>query len=189
MIKKILMPMVALMALFALTGCSEETSPVSTPDPDKARPDRTTIVDVALAVNAETGEFSTLIAALVAADLVDALSGNGQLTVFAPTDAAFAAIDLNADNIGDLDTAVLSDILLYHVAKGKRMAEDVVSSTQIRMLNGAFTKISLMDGAAYIDEAMIVDTDVPADNGVIHIIDGVLIADEDSTPGGYMHMD
>jgi uncharacterized surface protein with fasciclin (FAS1) repeats len=179
MFKKMMLPILALVAVFALAGCS-----VSTDNPDKARPDRTTIVDVALSVNAETGEFSTLIAALVAANLVDALDGNGQLTVFAPTDAAFAALDLNADNIGDLDTATLTDILLYHVAKGRRMAEDVVSSQQIRMLNGAFTKISLMDGGAYIDESMIIQTDVPADNGVIDIINAVLLPDDDSTPGG-----
>jgi uncharacterized surface protein with fasciclin (FAS1) repeats len=61
------------------------------------------------------------------------------------------------------------------VAKGRRMAEDVVSSTQIRMLNGQFTEISLRDDGAYIDDSMIVSTDVPADNGVIHVINAVLM--------------
>jgi transforming growth factor-beta-induced protein len=174
--KKLAIASLALVATFALTGCSDDSNPTALSGADKVKPsERTTIVDVALSVNADTGEFSTLIAAILAADLADALSGNGQLTVFAPTDAAFAALDLDADNIGDLDTGTLTEILLYHVAKGRRMAEDVVSSTQIRMLNGGFTSISLMDGSAYIDDAMIVSTDVPADNGVIHVIDAVLM--------------
>jgi uncharacterized surface protein with fasciclin (FAS1) repeats len=174
--KTLMIATLMLVSAGALTGCSEDMNPTAVNDADKVKPsERTTIVDVALGVNADTGEFSTLIAALVAADLVDALNGNGQLTVFAPTDAAFAKLDLDADNIGDLDKGALSNILLYHVAKGNRMAEDVVSSTQIRMLNGEFTSISLMDGGAYIDESMIIATDVPADNGVIHIIDTVLL--------------
>jgi transforming growth factor-beta-induced protein len=134
-----------------------------------------TIVDVALAVNAESGEFSTLIAAVVSADLVAALSAVGQRTVFAPTDAAFAELGLDADNIGDLPAAALKDILLYHVAAGRRYAADVVSSDRIRMANGGFTRIKLMDGAAYINDSQIVVTDVEASNGVIHIIDAVLL--------------
>ena len=174
--KKLMITTLFLVAAFALTGCSEDNNPTSVNAVDKVKPsERTTIVDVALAVNAESGEFSTLIAAVVAADLVGALSGNGQLTVFAPTDAAFAELDLNADNIGDLDTATLTNILLYHVANGRRMAEDVVSSDQIRMKNGQFTMISVTDDGAYINDSMIVATDVPADNGVIHVIDAVLL--------------
>ena len=174
--KKLMITTLMALALFAFTGCSEDSNPTSITTNEKVKPsERTTIVDLALAVNAETGEFSTLIAALVAADLVDALNGNGQLTVFAPTDEAFAAIDLNADNIGDLPKDALTNILLYHVAKGRRMAEDVVASDQIRMLNGDRTMIKLMDGAAYIDDAMIVAPDNGTDNGVIHIIGGVLL--------------
>ena len=174
--KKLMITTMFLVAAFAMTGCSEDNNPTAVSSVDKVKPsERTTIVDVALAINADSGEFSTLIAAVVAADLVDALSGNGQLTVFAPTDAAFAALDLNDDNIGDLDQDTLTGILLYHVAKGRRMAEDVVSSNQIRMLNGQRTMISLMDGMAYINDSKIVATDVPADNGVIHVIDAVLL--------------
>ena len=173
---KLIIPALALVAAFALAGCSDDSNPTAVTGADKVKPsERTTLVDVALAVNADSGEFSTLIAAVQAAGLVDALSGNGQLTVFAPTDAAFAAAGLDAASVGDLDTGVLTDILLYHVAKGRRMAEDVVSSTQIRMLNGQFTEIGLMDGDAMIDGATIVATDVPADNGVIHVIDAVLM--------------
>jgi uncharacterized surface protein with fasciclin (FAS1) repeats len=174
--KKLMITTLFLVGMFALTGCSEDSNPMNVSGEDKVKPsERTTIVDVAIGINEETGEFSTLIAAVLAADLAGALSGNGQLTVFAPTDAAFAKLDLDADNIGDLDKDTLAGILLYHVAKGRRMAEDVVSSDQIRMLNGQFTMISLMDDMAYINDAQIVATDVPADNGVIHVIDTVLL--------------
>jgi uncharacterized surface protein with fasciclin (FAS1) repeats len=134
-----------------------------------------TIVDVALAVNAQSGEFSTLIAAVVAADLVGALSAVGQRTVFAPTDAAFAELGLNAANIGDLPKDALTNILLYHVTTGRRDAGSVVSSSRIRMANGGFTTIGLKDGGAYINDSQIVITDVEASNGIIHVIDGVLL--------------
>ena len=174
--KKLMITTLFLVSLIALTGCSEDNNPMSVSGDDKVKPsERTTIVDVAIGINEETGEFSTLIAAVLAADLAGALSGNGQLTVFAPTDEAFAKLDLNAENIGDLDKDALTGILLYHVAKGRRMAEDVVASDQIRMLNGQRTMIGLMDGMAYINDSKIVATDVPADNGVIHVIDSVLL--------------
>jgi uncharacterized surface protein with fasciclin (FAS1) repeats len=134
-----------------------------------------TIVDVALSVNAETGEFSTLIAAVLAAGLADELSARGQRTVFAPTDAAFAELELDAVTVGALPVETLRTILLYHVAPGRRSAADVVAADRIRMANGGFTRIRVMDGAAYINDATIVATDVEATNGVIHVIDTVLL--------------
>jgi uncharacterized surface protein with fasciclin (FAS1) repeats len=141
----------------------------------KADQERTSIVDVALAVNAETGEFSTLIAAVVAADLVATLDGNRQFTVFAPTDAAFAELGLDASNIGSLPKQALTNILLYHVAPGNRPAEDVVMSSQVRTLAKKFLKVSVTADGAYVNNAMIVLPDVFADNGVIHVIDKVLL--------------
>ncbi len=134
-----------------------------------------TIVDVALSVNAETGEFSTLIAAVVAADLVGPLSAVGQRTVFAPTDAAFLDLGLDASNIGDLPKDALTNILLYHVAPGRRDSGSVVTSDRIRMSNGGFTRIRVEGGAAYINDAQILLTDVEARNGMIHVIDSVLL--------------
>jgi uncharacterized surface protein with fasciclin (FAS1) repeats len=134
-----------------------------------------TVVDVALAVNAETGEFSTLIAAVVEAGLVETLSANGQRTVFAPTDAAFAKLNLNADNIGDLPLDALRDILLYHVTPGRRDASSVVGSKQIRMANGKFTKISVTADGVFINDSPISATDVLAGNGIIHVIEAVLL--------------
>lgn len=139
------------------------------------KPRQNTIVAVAVSINAKTGEFSTLIAALKAAGLVNTLNGHGQYTVFAPTDAAFAKLGLNASNVGTLPKATLTNILLYHVAHGSRYASDVVSSTQIRMLNKEFTKVSTHNGSVYINNARIIAVNVPASNGVIHVIDTVLM--------------
>jgi transforming growth factor-beta-induced protein len=174
--KKLMITSLFLVAMFALTGCSDDDNPVAISGNNNDEPvDPMTIVDVALGINEDSGEFSTLIAAVLAADLAGALSGDDMLTVFAPTDAAFAKLDLNADNIGEMDKSALSGILLYHVAAGKLMAEDVVGKETITMLNTGMTRISLRDGAPYINDSMIVATDVPADNGVIHVIDTVLL--------------
>jgi uncharacterized surface protein with fasciclin (FAS1) repeats len=133
------------------------------------------IVDTAIAANAPGGPFEgqldTLITAVVAADLVGVLDGRGQFTVFAPTDGAFAALGLDPSNVGSLDNAFLTDVLLYHVANGRRDAADVVSSTKLRRLNGQCTAI---DGAT-IDGANIIVTDIFTTNGVIHVIDAVLL--------------
>jgi uncharacterized surface protein with fasciclin (FAS1) repeats len=140
-----------------------------------------TIVDVALSVNAASGEFSILIAALQAADpaVLETLSGKGQFTVFAPTDMAFADLLEEFDlTLGDVvsDPAALTNILLYHVARGSRYAEDVIESDQIRTLNKSFL---YQDGGFLTDQngrtAEIVATDIPAVNGVIHVINKVVL--------------
>jgi uncharacterized surface protein with fasciclin (FAS1) repeats len=147
--------------------------------PALAAPPGPTIVDVALAINSETGEFSTLIAALLAADpaVLETLGGNGQFTVFAPTDEAFAALGLNPGNIGTaLSQEDLTQILLYHVARGRRYASDVVASDRIRTLQRGFL---MQDGGVLTDnlgrEANIIITDVEAANGIIHAIDAVVL--------------
>ncbi|MEN9934713.1 MAG: hypothetical protein RLZZ387_1292 [Chloroflexota bacterium] len=146
------------------------------------KPTGNSIVDVAIAVNSSgpfAGQFDTLIAGVLAADpaVVSTLSGKGQFTVFAPTDAAFDKLGLNASNIGTaLDQGTLTSILLYHVARGNRDSGDVLSSTQIRMLSGGFLKQSngvLTDNRGRL--ANIIVTDVPASNGVIHAIDTVVL--------------
>lgn len=135
-----------------------------------------TIVDVALSVNAKSGEFSTLIAALECTGLVPTLNGNGQYTVFAPTDAAFLKLGLNKGNVcSTFSKAALTNILLYHVAHGSLFSGDVASATQIRMLNKEFTTVSSQNGSLYINKSKIVTADVAASNGVIHIIDSVLL--------------
>jgi uncharacterized surface protein with fasciclin (FAS1) repeats len=135
------------------------------------------IVDTAIAVNTSTGEFSTLIAAVLAADpaVVQTLTKQRQLTVFAPTDAAFAKLGLNAGNIATLDKGMLTKILLYHVAPGERFAADVVDSSQIRTLAKQFLAVSLRADGAYVNDSKIIATDIKTTNGVIHVIDSVLL--------------
>jgi transforming growth factor-beta-induced protein len=134
-----------------------------------------TIVDILLQANAQYGEFSTLIAAVVAADLVGPLSSRGQGTVFAPTDAAFAALGLNAGNVGELPKEDLINILGYHIAPGRRDAAAVVGLDRLRMANGQWTDIRVVNGEVFINDARIIATDIAATNGIVHVIDGVLL--------------
>ena len=145
--------------------------------PVAARQPGPTIVGAAIAVNDATGEFDHLIAAVVRADLAGRLDGNRQFTVFAPTDAAFAELyaALGVDGVEDIPLATLRAVLLHHVAPGERFSDDVIGSTRIRTLNGDFLAPSVSGSAAYVDDARIVLADVDASNGVIHVIDHVLI--------------
>jgi uncharacterized surface protein with fasciclin (FAS1) repeats len=149
--------------------------------PALAAPKGDTIVDVAIAVNsagAFAGQFDTLIAALLAADpaVIQTLSGNGQFTVFAPTDDAFAALGLTPANVGTLDQGFLTQVLLYHVARGERDSGEVLASDRIRTLQRGFL---MQDSGVLTDnlgrEANIIVTDVDAANGIIHAIDAVVL--------------
>jgi len=130
------------------------------------------IVDTAVAA----GSFNTLVAAVQAAGLVDALKGDGPFTVFAPTDEAFAklpagAVDaLLADPSGDL-----TQILLYHVVPGKVMAADLSDGLEAATLQGDKVTFKLSDGGAMVNDANIVATDIETSNGVIHVIDSVIM--------------
>jgi uncharacterized surface protein with fasciclin (FAS1) repeats len=149
--------------------------------PAFAGPKGPTLVDVAIAVNDETGLFDTLLAAVGAADpaVLATLSGNGQHTVFAPTDAAFAELGFDETNIGDLRQEALTEILLYHVAPGRRYAEDVVESERIRTLLKGKDGFLMQEGAVLTDNlgrtADIILTDVEAANGIIHVINAVVL--------------
>jgi uncharacterized surface protein with fasciclin (FAS1) repeats len=145
--------------------------------PVAARTPGATIVGTALAVNAQSGEFDDLIAAVRRAGLVDTLNGNRQLTVFAPTDAAFENLfaTLRVTGVDDIPVATLRSVLLYHVAPGERFSGNVVSSDRIRTLSKGFLRPSVHDGGAWINDARIVSADVNASNGVIHVIDKVLL--------------
>ncbi len=145
--------------------------------PVQAREPGPTIVETAIAVNAQTGEFDHLIEAVVAAGLVDTLNGNRQFTVFAPTDAAFEALfdTLGVDGISDIPPATLRAVLLHHVAPGERFSGAVVGSTRVRLLDRSFAYPSVRGGNAYIDDARIIAPDIDVSNGVIHVIDAVLL--------------
>jgi transforming growth factor-beta-induced protein len=129
------------------------------------------IVDTAVAA----GSFKTLAAALGAAGLVDALKGEGPFTVFAPTDEAFAA--LPAGTVEGLlkDPKALAEILKYHVVAGKVMAADAAKLTEAETLQGAPIAISVKDGKVMINDAEVISADVMAKNGVIHVINKVIL--------------
>ena len=131
------------------------------------------IVETAVAA----GSFTTLAKALQAAGLVDTLMGKGPFTVFAPTDEAFAK--LPEGTIEELlkpeNKAKLQAILTYHVVPGKVMASQVVGLKSAKTVNGESVTIAVMDGGVMIDNAHVVKTDIATSNGVIHVIDTVLL--------------
>ena len=131
------------------------------------------IVDTAVA----NGNFKTLAAALGAAGLVSTVSGPGPFTVFAPTDAAFAK--LPAGTVEDLlkpeNKDKLSAILTYHVVSGKVMAADVVQLLEAKTVNGKMLKVKVNGGKVMINDANVTSTDIAASNGVIHVVDSVIL--------------
>ena len=127
------------------------------------------IVDTAVAA----GNFKTLAAALQAAGLVDTLKGKGPFTVFAPTDAAFAKIPKATLDALLADKAKLTAVLTYHVVAGKVMAADVKPGT-VRTVQGTDLMVSTMGGVK-VNDSNVTATDIVADNGVIHVIDSVLL--------------
>ena len=129
-----------------------------------------TIVDVAV----QAGSFKTLVQAVQAAGLVETLSGEGPFTVFAPTDEAFAQIPQDTLQAVLADKEKLTAILTYHVVPGKLMAADVVRSTQLQTVQGQSITVST-EGGVRVDDANVVQTDIEADNGVIHVIDKVIM--------------
>lgn len=128
------------------------------------------IVDTAVSA----GTFNTLAAALEAADLVDTLKSEGPFTVFAPTDEAFAKIPKEQLDSILADKELLTSILTYHVVAGKVMAEDVADLTSAETVQGQSIRIDTTSGVM-VDNAQVVATDIMASNGVIHVIDTVII--------------
>ena len=150
---KRLLPAFALLAMFSFAASAAD------------------IVETAVSA----GNFTTLVAAIKAAGLVDTLKSAGPFTVFAPTDEAFAK--LPAGTVEGLlkDPEKLKGILLYHVVSGKVMASDVVKMKSAKTVEGASLKIHAAGGQVTVDNAKVVKTDIVCDNGVIHVIDTVLI--------------
>jgi len=145
--------------------------------PVAARAPGASIVDTAIAVNAATGEFDHLIDAVVRADLAATLDGNRKFTVFAPTDAAFEELfnTLGVSGVADIPVATLRSVLLYHVAPGERFSDEVLSASRIRTVSKGFLRPSVENGVPFVNDARIVLPDVDATNGVIHVIDTVLL--------------
>jgi transforming growth factor-beta-induced protein len=181
---------VTALVLAACAPAAPTEAPVAKPQPT-AMPEPTAtpepmlknIVDTAVA----DGRFTTLVAALQAAGLVETLKGEGPFTVFAPTDDAFAK--LPAGTLDELlkpeSKQALTDILLYHVVSGKVMAADVVNLESATTVLGKDIAIKVDMGNVYINDAKVIITDIETSNGVIHVIDSVILppAEEAAAPG------
>lgn len=131
-----------------------------------------------VAVAAGAGSFNTLVAAVKAAGLVETLQGAGPFTVFAPTDEAFAKLPKGTieDLLKPENKDKLVAILTYHVVAGKVMAADV-KTMKAKTVNGQSLDVKVTDGAVTVDNAKVTKTDVAASNGVIHVIDSVVLPD------------
>ena len=142
----------------------------------QAQQDNKDVVETAMAA----GSFTTLAKALKAADLVDTLKGQGPFTVFAPTDEAFAK--LPAGTLNDLlkpeNKQKLQRILSYHVVPGRMSSTDVVKLRTAKAVSGDTIDITANGGTVRVDSARVVKTDIAASNGVIHVIDTVIIPDD-----------
>jgi transforming growth factor-beta-induced protein len=170
--RTVLASMAALAIVVA--ACSSAASP--TPSPTTPAPTATPALGDIVATADAAGSFKTLLAAASAAGLVETLQGKGPFTVFAPTDAAFAA--LPAGTLDGLlkDPEALKKILLYHVVAGEVTADQVVGLTSATSVEGAPIAIAVKDGQVYLnDAAQVVKTDILASNGVIHVIDKVIL--------------
>jgi len=152
----------AVLALLSLTGLAQ-AQPIAAPGD---------IVTVAVA----TDNLKTFVAAVKAAGLVQTLEGPGPFTVFAPTDAAFAKLPKGTleDLLKPENKTKLTDILTYHVVPGKVLASDVKTG-EVKSVNGAMLDVKVDGGLVTIDKAKVSKTDIPASNGVIHLIDAVLM--------------
>ena len=153
-------PASVLALAFAVGACSDSNEPENLPN----------IVETASAA----GSFTTLVAAVQAADLAGTLANDGPFTVFAPTDNAFAALPAGTVDALLQDIPTLTQILLYHVVAGEVLAADVVTLTSATTLQGATVSIDASDGVK-INDANVTATDILASNGVIHVIDAVLL--------------
>jgi transforming growth factor-beta-induced protein len=169
---------VLMAAVFILAACAPAMTP--TPEPTKV-PEPTAMPEPMLKDIVETavadGRFGTLVAAVQAAGLVDALKSEGPMTVFAPTDDAFAMLPT-----GTVETLLkpenleqLKSILLYHVVGSKLMASDVTSMPSAKSLEGSEIAFKVDMGNAYANDAKIIITDIETSNGIIHVIDSVLL--------------
>lgn len=129
------------------------------------------IVDTAVAAEG----FTTLVTAVKAAELVDTLKGDGPFTVFAPTDEAFAKVPKDKLDALLADKDALAKVLTYHVVPGKVTAADVVKLDDAKTVLGQSIDIEVKDGKVFVDGAQVVSTDIAATNGVIHVIDSVIL--------------
>ena len=165
----------------ASNGVVHVIDKVLVPDMQEAASNETQEESKSIAEIAVAGGFNTLVAALSAADLVETLSGDGAFTVFAPTDDAFAALPEGMLEGLLADTESLTQILLYHVVGDVVMADTVVTLDEAETLEGSKVEIEVVDGKVFVNDSQVTSTDIEASNGVIHVIDKVLVPGMDET--------
>ncbi len=174
----------------AIAAVIATTAACSSPDADTKPAEMaveapTPVVEVAandiVAVASGAGNFNTLVAAVKAAGLVETLQGAGPFTVFAPTDAAFAKLPAGTVEALLADKEKLAAILTYHVIPGKVMAADIVNAGGAKpaTVNGATVNVTVREGQVYVNDAKVATADVQASNGVIHVIDAVIMPPAD----------
>ena len=165
----------------ASNGVVHVIDKVLVPGMQEAASNETLEESKSIAEIAVAGGFNTLVAALSAADLVETLSGDGAFTVFAPTDDAFAALPEGMLEGLLADTESLTQILLYHVVGDVVMADTVVTLDEAETLEGSKVEIEVVDGKVFVNDSQVTSTDIEATNGVIHVIDKVLVPGMDET--------
>jgi len=144
-------------------------------------PSSNTVVDIIVG----SEDHNTLETAVIAAGLVDALSGEGPFTVFAPTDAAFDALPEGTLGAVLADIDLLTSILTHHVASGSVLSTDLSDGMMVTTLNGTELMVTISDNGVMIDNAMVTVADIMADNGVVHVINAVLIPEDSSIEDSY----
>jgi uncharacterized surface protein with fasciclin (FAS1) repeats len=165
----------AVASAFALTACGADGSTADTTVPASDTTEMSQMPGTIVEVAQDNAEFSTLVAAVTAAGLGEALSGEGPLTVFAPTNTAFEALPagLLEKLLLPENKDVLVKILTYHVVGAKVMAADVTAG-DVTSLEGSTFAVTT-DGGVMVNAANVITTDIPASNGVIHVIDAVIV--------------
>ena len=170
--------LIAIVSMMSIAACSDDedtavqqsSSSMAVTSSETVAP-LPSVVDIAV----DDGRFTTLVAALGAADLVETLSGPGPFTVFAPTDDAFNALpDGTVEGLLE-DIPSLTDVLTYHVVKGTVPAEMVAGLASVQTIQGDFVKISVMGSDVMLNESKVIITDIVGSNGVVHVIDAVLM--------------
>lgn len=169
---------VATVLVLAVTGCGADgvtpgsaATPAATPSTPASTAAQRNIVETATAA----GSFTTLTSLVEEAGLAGTLANDGPFTVFAPTDAAFSKVPERTLDSLAADPEALKSVLLYHVVDGEALASDVAELDSAETLNGKSVRLRTMDGAVTVNDATVVEADVLASNGVIHVIDEVLI--------------
>ena len=169
----IILMVVALMVVpLVIAACGTASDEAASPSPSPTMPAKD-IVDTAV----EAGSFTTLVTAVQAAGLEETLRGEGPYTVFAPTDDAFAAVPQETlDALLADPQGALTDVLTYHVVPGKVMSTDLSDGMMVETVNGASLEITVNeDGTVMVGDATVVTADIETANGVIHVIDTVLV--------------